>query len=411
MSRLAQTQRSKREMAKKAPQMIENTKSLLGLKGPKASEIVQNVLKDLNKFKQPNAKLLTKINMTRPFEDVSSIEFLGKVNDASLFSYGSHSKKRPHNLVLGRMFDHQLLDMFEFGLDEKTFRNMDAFDGIRKAVVRVGSKPVLLFQGDSWDSNSDLVILRNFMLDFFRGETMEKINLSALDRVIVLTATQAEGQTPRIHFRHYGASLKKSSSTLPRVELDEVGPRMDLFLRRRKSASDEVANEARKVPRQTTKEIFKKNRERDAMGNAVGRVHMSKQDLSNLNIARLKGLKKRKRSSEDDADGVTDTGASVPDDNGMTDVDQPRTARAARPASARPASASAPAAKRQMTGVSHNTMDEFSSSRASLGTASSAGRREATTDRNLAKKKAAGYGSKPIEGGYKDLSRKKKEKK
>jgi ribosome production factor 2 len=416
-TKLAKTQRSKRAMAEKAPKVIENTKSLLGLKGPKASEMVQSVLRDLHKFKSPDSKLLTKINMTRPFEDVSSIEFLGKVNDASLFSYGSHSKKRPHNLVLGRMFDHQLLDMFEFGLDDKTFQTMDAFDGIRKAVVRVGSKPVILFQGDVWDANTDLVVLKNFLLDFFRGETMEKINLSALDRVIIFTATQTEGSTPRIHFRHYGVSLKKSSSTLPRVELDEVGPRMDLHLRRRKSASDEVSNAARKQARQTTKVIFQKNRERDAMGNAVARVHMQRQDFSNLSIARLQGLKKRKRSSEDgaaDADGVTDTGAATPDDDGMTDVGEaPKKRAAARPASARPASASssgAPAAKRLMTGVSHNSMDEFSS-RSSVGTASSSGRRESQTDKNLTKKKAAGYGSKPVEGGFKDLSRKKKEKK
>ena len=95
----AKTQRSRRAMDAKAPKLIENVKASLGIKGPKMSQLVGDVLKDLHKFKQPNSTLLTKRNITRPFEDVSSVEFLGKVNDASLFTYGSHSKKRPHNLV------------------------------------------------------------------------------------------------------------------------------------------------------------------------------------------------------------------------------------------------------------------------------------------------------------------------
>ena len=38
----------------------------------------------------------------RPFEDQTSLEFMSQKNDASLFAFGSHSKKRPHNLVFGK---------------------------------------------------------------------------------------------------------------------------------------------------------------------------------------------------------------------------------------------------------------------------------------------------------------------
>jgi len=38
-------------------------------------------------------------------------------NSSSLFVLGSHSKKRPNNLVLGRTFNHQILDMVELGVE------------------------------------------------------------------------------------------------------------------------------------------------------------------------------------------------------------------------------------------------------------------------------------------------------
>ena len=52
-----------------------------------------------------------------PMEDASMIERTSIKYDASLFMVGSHQKKRPHNLVLGRIFDGHVLDMFEFGVE------------------------------------------------------------------------------------------------------------------------------------------------------------------------------------------------------------------------------------------------------------------------------------------------------
>ena len=57
-----------------------------------------------------------KKNIVRPFEDVSSLEFFSKKSDSSLVAFGSHNKKRPHNLVIARMFDFHVLDMVEFGI-------------------------------------------------------------------------------------------------------------------------------------------------------------------------------------------------------------------------------------------------------------------------------------------------------
>ena len=68
-------------------------------------------------MRKPNAVFYGKKNKDIiPFEDTSKIEFICKKHNASLFTIASHSKKKPHNLVFGRLFDGELLDMIEFGI-------------------------------------------------------------------------------------------------------------------------------------------------------------------------------------------------------------------------------------------------------------------------------------------------------
>ena len=49
---------------------------------------------------KPHSKTLQRKNEILPFEDCKSIEFLAEKNDCSLFAFASHTKKRPHNLIL-----------------------------------------------------------------------------------------------------------------------------------------------------------------------------------------------------------------------------------------------------------------------------------------------------------------------
>ena len=55
-------------------------------------------------MKKPHAVMMNKKNDFRPFEDETTIEKLSKKMDASLFLFGSHSKKRPNNIVIGMLF-------------------------------------------------------------------------------------------------------------------------------------------------------------------------------------------------------------------------------------------------------------------------------------------------------------------
>lgn len=53
-------------------------------------------------LKAPFAKMMGKKNDIHVFDDENQMEFLSQKNDASLFMIGSHTKKRPSNLVLVR---------------------------------------------------------------------------------------------------------------------------------------------------------------------------------------------------------------------------------------------------------------------------------------------------------------------
>ncbi len=57
---------------------------------------------DAVKYTRKNAEV-------RPFEvgGEGALEHFSRKTDATTFALGSSSKKRPHNLVLGRFFDHR----------------------------------------------------------------------------------------------------------------------------------------------------------------------------------------------------------------------------------------------------------------------------------------------------------------
>jgi len=150
--------------------LVENTKKCMCLKGRKSSSIVNAVLTDLVRLfsfcgifsliiiinssrqytiKKPFSRMFTKKSNPNPFEDSSSLEFLSGKADCSLFAFGCHSKKRPHNLVLGRCYNTQVLDMWEFAINPDTYLSLSSFTKKRKAVT-LGSTPCLLFNGSEF---------------------------------------------------------------------------------------------------------------------------------------------------------------------------------------------------------------------------------------------------------------------
>lgn len=83
-------------------------------------------------------KLTNKKHDILPFEAGGEVELerYSDKCDASLFLIGSHSKKRPNNVVMGRTYDNKLYDMIEFGvLDFKPLRDYAA-----SSIPQLGNK-------------------------------------------------------------------------------------------------------------------------------------------------------------------------------------------------------------------------------------------------------------------------------
>ncbi|KAJ3004064.1 rRNA-binding ribosome biosynthesis protein rpf2 [Thoreauomyces humboldtii] len=283
----------KRVQKKREPQLIEGAKPALFMKGTNTSQLVTSVFRDMYSLKRPDAVLFSKRNEVRPFEDPRPLEFFSQKNDAGLFVLASHSKKRSHNLVLARMFDHQLLDMIELGVEKAM--SMDQFKTTKSAV---GHRPLLVFSGDAWESTDELRTLRSILLDMYRGVNgLDGVDLAGLEHVICLTAATSLA----VHMRTYTVQLKKSGTKLPRVELEDMGPSCDWVVRRHRAPNPEAWKMATKVPKELKPKKVK-NIERNAMGDQIGRIHMETQDFDKLQTRKMKGLKRGPDEEAEDAE-------------------------------------------------------------------------------------------------------------
>lgn len=259
-------------------------------------------MNDLYQLRVPLAKKFTKKNAIHPFEDAASLEFFSEKNDASILVFGSSSKKRPHTITFVRTFGYKLLDMLELSLDPDSFRTLAQFKNKKCAV---GLKPLLLFAGTPFESPipNEYTLAKSFLTDFFKGEPADKVDVEGLQYLInigVRDTVDGEDDKPKIHLRAYLIKTKRSGQRLPRIEVEEMGPRMDFRVGRIQEAEEAMNKEALKRA-WTTAERPKKNISTDVVGDKIGRIHLGKQDLKELQTRKMKGLK-RSRDVADSED-------------------------------------------------------------------------------------------------------------
>jgi len=314
--------RIQRYLKSVAPQLKEGAKSKLLLKGIKCSQAMGNLLKDMRAMQAPNAKLLTKKNQIVAFDDIEgqqSLEFLTTKNDCALFALASTNKKRPNNLVMGRTFDHQILDMVELGV--LRYKSIQDYGG-SVPKKRIGSKPLMLFLGDLWQQDSNCKKMQNLLIDFYRGDVVNKLVVSGIDHLIVFVATQpglqaAETDTnytnPNvnqndhskliIHQHTYFCKLKKNpndpASKVPIPYLVPCGPDTTLQIRRTQFAEPDLWNLSLKQP-QGLKKKKKKNRTTNVFGEVVGRLHIEAQDVDKMGGRKSKALRRAEKTAAED---------------------------------------------------------------------------------------------------------------
>ncbi|KAK6147145.1 hypothetical protein DH2020_018057 [Rehmannia glutinosa] len=287
--------RIRRELDKRAPKLVETGKKTLILHGTKTSSVLNSVLTEIYHLKKGNSiKYSRKNDKIRPFESggEASLEFFSLKTDCSLFVFGSHSKKRPNNLVLGRTYDHHIYDLVEVGIEN--FRSMESFSYDKKLAPQIGSKPFFAFIGEAFESVDELKHLKEVLLDLFRGEVVTNLNLAGLDRVYVCTAVSSN----KIFFSHCALRLKKSGTVVPRMELVEVGPSMDMVVRRHRHPDDSLRKEAMKTAPELTKKKVK-NVVKDDIQGKLGKIYIPDQKVGDMPLTNnVKGLKRERREAK-----------------------------------------------------------------------------------------------------------------
>ena len=264
-----------------------------------------------------------KNNNIHPFENPESLEFLAGKNDCGVVVFGTHSKKRPNNITILRVYDGRVLDMVELLLLVPT----DQTQPEPKLEIGVQMKPLILFAGSQWDDTSSSEqatlhqSLKSIMLDLFQGEQISSIDVAGLQYLLMIATGESSStpvdsndpaNKPVLHLRWYRIrTMRSNSPKIPRVELDPIGPSFDFRVGRFREAESSMMKDALKHGRRPDESRTKKNIETDLVGDKIGRVHLGKQDLSTLQTRKMKGLKRGRDDVEDgkamaDVDGEED---------------------------------------------------------------------------------------------------------
>ena len=203
-----------------------------------------------------------------------------------------------------------MLDMLELYVVQDTARTFDQFKG---KTCSIGLKPLLSFSGAQFDSPipNQYTLAKSIFLDFFRGGETQEIDVEGLQLLISFSAGEnsSDGHLAKINMRCWRIVTKRSGQKLPRIEVEEMGPRIDFRIGRIKEAQDSLWKSALMKPKELKvlnpyhlKRIFsnsssvqekpKKNIETDIVGDKVGRIHLGVQDMENLQTRKTKALKR-----------------------------------------------------------------------------------------------------------------------
>jgi ribosome production factor 2 len=200
----------------------------------------------------------------------------------------------------GRTFDGHVMDMIEFGVDDYT-----ALTELRGPKKAVGSKPLFVFNGSQWESDTLYTRIQNLLLDFFRGAKLEMMSLQGIDHVIVCTVIDG-----KIYLRVHSISFRKSGSRVPDVVLVPMGPFLNMTVRRTQLASEDMWKASMRQPKNAAPPKVK-NVSNTTLGEKMGRIHMKKQNLDKMGGRRMTALRSSGKGAKQ-AEAVAEAAAGKP---------------------------------------------------------------------------------------------------
>ncbi|GBG33863.1 Ribosome production factor 2-like [Hondaea fermentalgiana] len=298
------------------PKVHELEKKCLLVRGSKVGPYGLELLRDLRRLRgADNTTLFSRKNDVLPFEDETRMEFLCGKNDCGVFALATHSKKRPNNVVLGRIYDNQTLDMVEIGVTG--YQSFEEVLKRTKLAKAIGSQTAIIFQGDEFDKNEDMQTLRSILLDIFRERQVQQVDLTTIDHIVCCSAVDG-----KVYVRNYVVAYapdgKKNQSKdgsaepakrvgvvdvmgqkIPNVQLIDMGPNFNFVLRRTRLPSTQLAKLALRQPKVSRGPKKVKNVTHDALEGKVGRVHMKRQDTNKL-VTRSRFKKALSRGGQKD---------------------------------------------------------------------------------------------------------------
>lgn len=214
--------------------------------------------------------------------------------------------------------------MLELCVVQETAKTLKQFKGEK---CRTGVKPLLSFSGTLFDSptSNEYTLAKSMFVDCFRGAEVREIDVEGLQLLISFSVgeSRSEEEKPQIHMRCWRIITKRSGQKVPKVDVEEIGPRIDFRIGRMKGADASKWKDALKKAKHSEVSLLgstqmwqmlrchnsqaktTKNVETDLVGDKMGRIHVGKQDLKELQTRKMKGLKRERIPMEDDDMGET----------------------------------------------------------------------------------------------------------
>lgn len=140
-----------------------------------------------------------------------------------------------------------MLDMLELYVVQETARTLQQFKGEK---CKIGVKPLLSFSGAQFESPgaNEYTLAKSLFVDFFRGGETQTVDVEGLQLLIAFFAGEDGNgeEKAKIQMRCWRIVTKRSGQKVPRVEVEEIGPRIDFRVGRVRQADDGVWKEAMK---------------------------------------------------------------------------------------------------------------------------------------------------------------------